>query len=160
MWLTCEKWVSLHWVCLCACIHLGEHTRLSCPVAQDCPGFCKPLLRLPNVCGSSAGTIVCVWHVAEPMLRFACGCRTQRLVTHSKQATYPLAQRGLLPQITASRRLPPLKLCGHVCVHVCVLAMVVSWFGFSEPIFYKCAFRTTEIVIRWCMFEFKVNSPS
>lgn len=44
---------------------------------------------------------VCVWHVVEPMLGFARGYSRQRRVTQHKQASYPLAQRGLLPQMTA-----------------------------------------------------------
>lgn len=100
---------------LCVCLHLGAHTQLSRLVAlEDCPGLCELLLRLPNVCRSSTGTIVCVWHVAEPKLGFACGCSTQRMVTQSKQASYPLAQRGLLPQMTAFK-----KTTMFVCMFVC-----------------------------------------
>lgn len=82
------------------------------------------------------------------------GCSRQRLETQSKQASYPLEQRGLLPQITASKTTStPKALCACLCecvcafmyvyVSVCVLAMEVSWFGFSKPIFYERAFPTT-----------------
>lgn len=68
-----------------------------------------------------------VVHVAEPMLGFARGCSRQSLETQSKQASYPLAQRGLLPQMTAYKKTStPKALCACLCECVCMFATEVS----------------------------------